>query len=74
MVQLFVVDVLVFWGFGILTSYIPIYCNVFGDARTYHIEIMTEWGIGYVSCYLRCCFLTLFFGIINFFIVRVCGH
>ena len=52
--------VLVFWGIGVLTSCIPIYCNVFGDARTYHLEIMTDCGIGYILSYHKCYFLTLF--------------
>ena len=56
MVQLFVVVVLVFWGIEVLTSYIPIYCNVFGDARTYHLEKMTDYCIGYVSCYIDALF------------------
>ena len=61
MVQLFVVVVLVFWGIGVLTSYIPIYCNGVCGVRTYHLEIVTMWGIGYVSCYHLGSFLTSFF-------------
>ena len=60
LVGLFVLGFVVFWGFVFLTSYIPIYYNGQGDARTYHLQLLTKQGNGYIICYLKCSFLTSF--------------
>jgi len=51
MVQLVVVDILVFWGIEFLASYIPMHHNVLGNARTYHLELLTKIDVGYKISY-----------------------